>query len=249
MMRPVLGVTCCARTIGTETAQAVIHRYVTAATKYADAAALLVPSLPGLITAEEAASRLDGLLLTGSPSNIEPHRYGQPDAFDAEGPYDPDRDEMTHALIHAMIAQSKPVFGICRGLQEINAAFGGTLRRDCATHPDLLTHHTPREASFDEMFDLRHPVVLTSGGWLSNAYGRNELSVSSVHFQGVDRLGDGLTVEARAPDGMVEAVSASHNGAMVLGVQWHPEWHVDRHPDSQVYFQILGRALRRQPLS
>lgn len=244
MTRPVLGIICCNRSVGVETAQAVMQRYVTAALRHADAAALLIPSLPGLMHAEDVAPRIDGLLLTGSPSNVEPHRYGHGDAEDAYGPFDPDRDEMTFGLIRAMIARGRPVFGICRGFQELNLAFGGTLRRDCATHPELIAHHTPDGVEFDAMFDLTHPVTLTPGGQLASAYGRTELAVNSVHYQGVDRLGDGLTVEARAPDGLVEAISGSFDGAPVLAVQWHPEWQVDRHPDSQRYFHLLGQALR-----
>lgn len=244
MSRPVLGVICCNRSVGTEMAQAVMQRYLVAALRHADAAALLIPSLPELMRAEEVAPRLDGLLLTGSPSNVEPHRYGHGDAEDAYGPFDPDRDEMTFSLIRAMIARGRPVFGICRGFQELNLAFGGTLRRDCATHPELVGHHAPDEVAFDALFDHTHPVALTPGGRLAQAYGRTALTVNSVHYQGVDRLGEGLQVEARAPDGLIEAVSGRVDGAQVLAVQWHPEWHVDRHPDSQRYFHILGEALR-----
>ncbi len=244
MSRPVLGVICCNRSVGTEMAQAVMQRYVVAALRHADAAALLIPSLPELMRAEEVAPRIDGLLLTGSPSNVEPHRYGHGDAEDAYGPFDPDRDEMTFSLIRAMIARGRPVFGICRGFQELNLAFGGTLRRDCATHPELVGHHAPDEVAFDALFDHTHPVALTPGGRLAQAYGRTALTVNSVHYQGVDRLGEGLEVEARAPDGLIEAVSGRIDGAQVLAVQWHPEWHVDRHPDSQRYFHILGEALR-----
>ncbi len=136
--RPVLGITCCTRTVGTEPAQAVMNRYVVHALRYADVAALLVPALPELMSAREVAPRLDGLLLTGSPSNIEPGRYGQADAEDAEGPFDPGRDAMTADLIAAMLELGKPVFGICRGLQEINVAFGGTLRRDTSRTDDLI---------------------------------------------------------------------------------------------------------------
>ncbi len=244
MTRPVLGITCCTRRVEGEPAQAVIHRYISAAAKYADVAAMLVPALPGLIRADEIAPRLDGLLMTGSPSNIEPDRYGQPDAGEGAGPFDPERDEMSQALARAMLAQGKPVFGICRGLQELNLLFGGTLRRDCADNPALLVHHTPKEATLDAMFALTHPVTLSPGGRLARAYGRENLVVRSVHFQGVDRLGAGLAVEALAPDGLVEAVSGTVNGAAVLGVQWHPEWKVEDSPEGQIYFELLGRALR-----
>lgn len=249
MTRPVLGVICCTRIVGVEPAQAVMHRYVTAAMRYADAAVLLVPSLPELMNAAEVAPRLDGLLLTGSPSNVEPHRYGHEGADDAAGPYDPARDQMTRDLVEAMLALGKPVFGICRGLQELNVIFGGTLRRDTATHPDLVSHHAPDGVPFNEMFDHFHPVALTPGGLLASHFGADSLTVNSVHYQGVGQLGAGLTVEATAPDGVVEAFSANINNAPVLAVQWHPEWDTTTNPDAQSYFRLLGRALRGERLN
>jgi len=242
--RPVLGIACCTRTVGTEPAQAVMNRYVVHALRYADAAGLLVPALPDLMSAREVAPRLDGLMLTGSPSNIAPARYGHAGAADAEGPFDPGRDAMTAGLIDAMLALGKPVFGICRGLQELNVAFGGTLRRDTSRSPDLLPHHAPDDASFDAMFEHEHEVTLTPGGLLNRGLGRNNLTVNSVHFQAIGELAPGLSVEATAPDGVVEAVSATVNGASVLAVQWHPEWRADANPDSQAFFRLLGRALR-----
>jgi putative glutamine amidotransferase len=242
--RPVLGVTCCTRRMGPEFGQAVINRYAAAAMQWGDVAALLVPALPELMSAREVAPRLDGLLLTGSPSNVDPGRYGDAGAADAEGPYDPSRDVMTFDLIQAMLDLRKPVLGVCRGFQEINVAFGGTLRRDTGANPDLIAHHAPADASFDDMFAHQHEVALTPGGILSQTFGRDRLEVNSVHFQGAGRLGEGLSVEARAPDGVVEAVSARVNDAPVLAVQWHPEWRTADNPDSQAFFQLLGRALR-----
>ena len=236
MTRPVLGVTCCNRQFGEEIAQVVINRYVAAAMKFGDVAALLVPALPDLMSAREVAPRLDGLLLTGSPSNVEPGRYGETDP--AAGPFDPARDAMTFALIDAMVELKRPVVGVCRGFEEINVAFGGTLARG------LTTHHAPDGAGLDDLFAFGHEVSLAPGGVLERAYGRDHLTVNSVHYQAVGRLGDGLTVEATAPDGLVEAVSARPNGAPVVAVQWHPEWHADASPDSQTFFALMGRLLR-----
>ncbi|CAN7558370.1 gamma-glutamyl-gamma-aminobutyrate hydrolase family protein [Caulobacter sp. LjRoot300] len=246
-MRPVAGIICCTRTVGVEPAQAVMNRYVASAMAYADAAALLVPSMPDLMKASEVASRLDGLMLTGSPSNLDPALYGQ-DVPDAPGPFDAGRDTMTADLIAAMLDLGRPVFGVCRGFQEINVAFGGTLRRDMAQAGELIPHHAPDEADFDGMFDHEHRVDLTPGGVLATAFGAQAATVNSVHYQGVDRLGAGLAVEARAPDGVVEAVSATVNGAPVLAVQWHPEWKTERNPQSQAFFQLFGRALRGEGL-
>ena len=124
----------------------------------------------------------------------------------------------------------------------------GELKKIEAEHPELIAHHAPTEQSFAEYFEHLHPVTLAEGGVLRGAYQRDELDVVSVHYQGVDKLGAGLSVEATAPDGVIEAVSADINGAPVLAVQWHPEWKAHENPQSQVFFKLLGRALRKQPL-
>ena len=239
--RPVLGIIACNRIVGTEPAQAVMERYIRAAMTYADVAALIVPSLPDLMTAAEVAPRLDGILLTGSPSNVATARYGDDGG---DGPFDEGRDEIALSLVDRMIDLQKPVFGICRGFQEINVALGGTLRRDTSASDDLLRHHAPDGVAFDAMFDHRHPVTLAEGGMLAKAYARPAIEVNSVHYQGIGALADGLTIEARAPDGLVEAYSARPNGAPLLAVQWHPEWGTENDPDSQTYLHLLGKALR-----
>lgn len=239
--RPVLGIICCNRKVGKEPAQSVMERYIRAAMTYADCAALLIPSLPDLMSAAEVAPRLDGILLTGTPSNVEPHHYG---AKDGDGPFDPGRDAIAFSMVERMIDAQKPVFGICRGFQEINVAMGGTLRGDTSASDELLRHHAPDGVAFDAMFEHRHPVELAEDGLLFEAYGKPGLEVNSVHFQGIDRLADGLAIEARAPDGLVEAYSARPNGAPLLAVQWHPEWGTENDPDSQLYFGLLGKALR-----
>jgi putative glutamine amidotransferase len=242
MTRPLIGISADTRPYGEETAQLVIERYMEAVIRNADVDAVLIPARPDLIDAKAVAARLDGLLLTGSPSNVAPARYG--DASKGNGPFDPGRDEMTARLMEAMIDRARPVLGICRGFQEVNVAFGGTLVRDLGDPGRPLSHHAPDGVPLDDMFGHLHDVILTPGGMLASALGRERLTVNSVHFQGVDRLGGGLSVEAEAPDGVIEAVSAYPNGAPVLAVQWHPEWQTDRDAASQGVFRIFGRALR-----
>ncbi len=241
MTRPVLGVIACNRIVGTESAQAVMDRYIRAAMTYADVAALIVPSLPDLMTATEVAPRLDGILLTGSPSNVATQRYGEDGG---DGPFDDARDEIALSMVDRMIDAQKPVFGICRGFQEINVALGGTLRRDTSESDELIRHHAPDGVAFDAMFSHRHSVELAQGGILAAAYAKSAMDVNSVHYQGISKLAEGLSVEARAPDGLVEAYSARPNGAPLLAVQWHPEWGTENDPDSQTYFHLLGKALR-----
>ncbi len=247
-LRPVLGVISCNRFVSDgQPAQAVMTRYLDSAMEFAEAAALLIPAMPNYLQARDVAPRLDGLLLTGSPSNLNPEHYGEV-ADDAPGPFDPQRDVMTMQLVKAMLDLGKPVFGICRGFQELNVAFGGSLRRDVGAHPELIPHHGPSEHGFDQYFDHTHPVQLAEGGLLARAYGRRELNVISVHYQGVARLAPGLKVEATAPDGMIEAVSAEVNGAQVLAVQWHPDWKAREDEDRQIFFRLMGRALRGEKL-
>ncbi len=246
--RPVLGIICCTRTVGTEPAQAVMNRYVLAALHYADVNALLVPALPDLVDAADIVERLDGLLLTGSPSNVAPTRYGGSDDT-ADGPFDPARDEMVMRLVARMTDKSSPVFGICRGFQELNVALGGSLRGDVAAQSRALSHHALPEVGFADMFAHRHPVDLAADGILHRALRENTIEVNSVHFQGVDVLAPDLCVEATAPDGLVEAFSTHINAAPVLAVQWHPEWETDKYPQSQQFFTLLGRALRGDRLT
>jgi putative glutamine amidotransferase len=247
-LRPVLGLIACTREVEGERAQAVINRYVIAASRHADASVLLIPSLADAAQTADVVPRLDGLLLTGSPSNVETRRYGVDDPA-AAGPFDPDRDETALSLVAAMLDAGKPVFGVCRGLQELNVAFGGRLRRDMADNPALIGHHAPAGATLEQMFAHEHDVTLSPNGVLRRALGADRLRVNSVHYQGVETLGSGLTIEAVADDGVVEAFSAQVGRAPVLAVQWHPEWAPDANPQSAAFFQILGRALRRLPLA
>ncbi|WP_443750303.1 gamma-glutamyl-gamma-aminobutyrate hydrolase family protein [Asticcacaulis solisilvae] len=244
--KPVVGIMACNRTVGVENAHAVMERYVRAAVLFGDCHALLIPPMTEGFSSGAITERLDGLMLTGSPSNIGAQRYGQDGG---EGPFDDGRDTVSLAMIECMVTMGKPVFGICRGFQEINVVLGGSLRRDVGRRMgSALSHHAPDSAGFDAMFDHHHPVDLVPGGVLAGVYERPRISVNSVHYQGIDKLGEGLTVEARAPDGLIEAVSANIGGSQVLAVQWHPEWHTASHPDSQVFFHLMGCALRGVPM-
>ncbi|GHC95991.1 gamma-glutamyl-gamma-aminobutyrate hydrolase family protein [Novosphingobium pokkalii] len=238
MSRPLLGVSCCLRPGDAEPVHGVIDRYLRAPASHADADVVLVPALPGLTDWASLASRLDGLLLTGSPSNMEPWRYG---GSQGDGPFDPARDTATLALGDAMLRAGKPVFGICRGFQELNVAFGGSLQTLPTDGP--VAHHAPDGVSLAEMFAATHPVALSPGGILAQALGES-ITVNTVHYQGVKDLGQGLRVEATAADGLVEAFSAQVGAAPVLAVQWHPEWDADSNPASAWFFQRLGQALR-----
>jgi putative glutamine amidotransferase len=241
--RPLVGILCCKRTVTDLPAQAVLEKYLEALMRFADVDAVLLPSLPGNFNARALLGRLDGAFLTGSPSNIEPGRYAKETA-EATGPFDPGRDAAALGLIDAAISAGKPLFGICRGMQEINVAFGGTLRRDLSMDDRPLRHHAPADADLAPMYEHGHKVRLRTGGILAAALGAEEIEVNSVHYQGVERLGHGLVAEAQAPDGVVEAVTAVGGRAPVFGVQWHPEWRTADSPASLAYFRLFGLALR-----
>lgn len=238
--KPLIDIPADRRILGPHPFHCVGEKYIAAVAEAADAVPLLIPSL-GDANLDEVLASVDGILLTGSPSNVEPHHY---EDEGGEGPFDPGRDAIALSLVNRMIDAGRPVFGICRGFQEINVALGGTLRRDTSASDELLRHHAPDGVSFDAMFDHLHPVTLSEGGMLARALGKQELTVNSVHFQGVGQLAPGLEVEARAPDGLVEGFSARPNGAPVIAVQWHPEWDAARNADSAAFFRLLGHAMR-----
>ncbi|PSJ43206.1 gamma-glutamyl-gamma-aminobutyrate hydrolase family protein [Allosphingosinicella deserti] len=236
--KPVIGVLCCNEEAG-RPVQAVASRFIEPLARLAGAAVLLVPALSDPFDGRAVARRLDGLLLTGSRSNVAAHRYG---GAHGDFPIDEQRDEVALALAAHMIEEGRPVFGICRGLQELNVLFGGTLEQ-------LPGHH--REDSddlpFEHLFAHRHEVDLTEGGVFASAAGTRRISVNSVHHQGIGRLGTGLTVEAiAADDGLVEAFSSRPCGADLLAVQWHPEWETARCAASGAFFNRIGEGLRAQ---
>jgi putative glutamine amidotransferase len=237
--RPVIGVLCC-NEVSERPIQAVASRFIEPLSRISQATVLLVPALPDVLDSCALADRLDGLLLTGSRSNVAAERYGGK-CGGAER-LDVQRDAVALTLAERMIEAGRPVFGICRGLQELNVLFGGTLSGDLSG----TTHHRGGDdLPFEALFDHGHDVHLTEGGVLAAATGARRIAVNSVHCQGVDRLGTGLAVEAIADgDGLIEAFSARPCGAEVLAVQWHPEWKGATGAVDQGFFRLIGAALR-----
>jgi len=238
MHRPLLGIVSCTREFEDETIHRVIDRYLRAPARWSGVDVVLIPALEHLADHANLASRIDGLLLTGSTSNLEGRHYGG----DGEhGPFDPPRDATSLGLARAMLAAGRPVFGICRGFQELNVVFGGTLQHLPPERQAI--HHAPAGVSLAAMFEHTHPVIPVPGTPLAQALGTAPITVNSVHFQAVDRPGDGLTAMAHAPCGLVEAFCAQVGPAQVLAVQWHPEWDADSNPQSRWFFSALGAAM------
>ena len=171
---------------------------------------------------------VDGVLLTGSPSNVEATHFGA-SALETDL-LDPRRDALTMALVREAIAAGTPLFGVCRGLQEMNVALGGTLYQRLHTEQGLLDHREPESEVLAEQFAERHEVLLAPGSAFAQWAGGTRVLVNSLHGQGIRKLGQGLVAEAHAPDGLVEGVRVSHAAAFAFGVQWHPEWQHSANP-------------------
>lgn len=221
------------------------EKYIKAVVDGADAIAVLIPSLGEAANAEELLDHFDGMLLTGSPSNVEPHRYGGP-ASVAGTWHDPERDATTLPLIPQIIAAGMPLLAICRGFQEMNVAFGGTLWQKLHEVAGLNNHAEDTNAELDEQYGPAHKVALTRGGQLARLAGTDELTVNSLHSQGVQTLGQGLEVEARAPDGVIEAFNVRNARSFALAVQWHPEWKFADNTFSRALFAAFGQAARER---
>lgn len=231
------------RRLGDHPFHVVGHKYVDAVIQAARAFPLVVPALG---TAGEMATALevaDGILLPGAVSNVHPAHFDQ-DVLDPSLPLDPERDGLTLRLIHAAVDAGIPVLGICRGLQEINVAFGGSLDQAVHESEGMSDHREAKGGSLDERYAQVHSVRTVTGGRLAEITGCNEIMVNSLHGQGIDRLGKGLVAEAYAPDGLIEAVSVSGAKSFALAVQWHPEWNVMRTPAYLAIFRAFGEACR-----
>jgi putative glutamine amidotransferase len=242
-MPPLIGVTACRKLPGELPVHTVSEKYITCVTDAAGGLPLLIPALAERLDLPALAERLDGLLLTGSPSNVEPHNYDRPD-LDPGDACDGARDATTLPLIRAAIAAGVPVLAICRGIQELNVALGGSLHQHIQNMPDKLDHRMRRDVELDAKYRPAHSIDITEGGVLHRLLGTRSVLVNSLHAQGIDRLAEGLAVEAVAPDGIVEAVSVTGVRAFALGVQWHPEWPVPYNAVSQALFEAFGAACR-----
>jgi putative glutamine amidotransferase len=219
-------------------------KYVDSVIDGAGGLPLLIPALGPRLDFDALLAELDGLMITGSPSNVEPHHYGGP-APRPDSPRDPARDATTLPLIRRALDLAVPLFAICRGLQELNVALGGTLHQEVHELPGRADHRSDKTVPPAERYAPVHPVRLVSDGTLQRLLeGASTIQVNSLHAQGIDRLAERLRVEAMAPDGTVEAVSVKDARGFALAVQWHPEWRVLENPTSRRLFAAFGAACR-----
>jgi putative glutamine amidotransferase len=242
--KPVIGIPADRRLLGPHWFHCVGEKYIAAVAEAADAVPVLVPAT-GEQHLGEWLDSFDGIMFTGSPSNVEPHRYQGPPS-DPETWHDPHRDSTTLPMIPAAIAAGLPVLGICRGFQEMNVAFGGSLWQKLQEVPGHRDHREDKDVPLDEQYGPAHEVELVEGGQLRQLADTPRILVNSLHSQGVQRLGAGLAVEAVADDGVIEAFRVAGAPAFAIAVQWHPEWKAMNNPFSRVLFGAFGDAARQR---
>ncbi len=242
-VKPVVGVPADRRMLGGHPFHKVGEKYVRAVTECARCIPLGIPVVADQLDVDELVDLFDGILFTGSPSDIEPHRYeGEPSAPGTL--HDPHRDEMTLPLAQCALKRGVPVFAICRGFQELNVATGGTLHQRVHEVPGFHRHKENPDDPLDVQYGPSHEVRLVEGGMLHAMVGKASVTVNSLHGQGVAKLGDGLVVEAVADDGLIEAFRVEGAPGFNLAVQWHPEWKAAANDFSLAMFAAFGDACR-----
>ncbi|AXK40269.1 gamma-glutamyl-gamma-aminobutyrate hydrolase family protein [Crenobacter cavernae] len=243
MARPIVGIPCDIKQLSSFPFHAVGEKYITAVAGGAGALPWLIPSLGDSELLDESLGMLDGILLPGSPSNIQPHYYGGPPS--REGMlHDPARDASTLPLVVRAVERGLPVLGICRGAQEVNVALGGELYQHVQEEAGYFDHREKTDAPLEHQYGPIHHVSLTPGGWLAEWAGEERIAVNSLHQQGVKRLAPGLVVEGLAEDGLVEAFRMDAARGFLLAVQWHPEWQYWNNTVSMAIFRAFGDACR-----
>jgi putative glutamine amidotransferase len=241
---PVVGVPACLVDRDGSGFHQVGAKYVDGVIDGAGALPLLIPAVGPRLDPDALLAGLDGLLITGSPSNVEPHHYGGPTPR-PDSPCDPARDATTLTLIRRALDRGVPLFAICRGIQELNVALGGTLHQNVHELPDRADHRSDKTVPLEQRYGPAHPVQLVPGGMVQRLLdGAATIRVNSLHAQAIDRIADRLAVEAVAPDGTIEAVRVVDAPGFALAVQWHPEFRVLENPLSRRLFAAFGAACR-----
>jgi putative glutamine amidotransferase len=243
--RPVIGVTAFLHRIeDTWEAQICGNRTPEAVAAVAGGLPLILPGLPSTAETGELVALLDGLVLTGARPNVHPSFYGH-DETEAHGPFDLGRDNLVLPLTRAMIEAGKPVFGICRGIQEMNVAFGGTLHPEVGDLPGRMRHRMPKgEKDHKVIFARRHKVAFREGGAFHHLFGTTAAVTNSLHGQAVWEPGERVVIEGRAEDETVEAISIEGAERFALGVQWHAEYDAVEDPVNRALFAAFGAAAR-----
>ncbi len=244
---PVIGIPACIKEIETYGFHAVNLKYVQAAITGAQALPIIIPAIGDQLDFDGLLHKVDGLIFPGSVSNIQPHHYkGGPDR--PNSPQDPARDATTLPLLRAAVQQKKPFLCICRGMQELNVALGGTLYQQIHQVSGKMDHREPGGVSVQERYQPRHMIELNNKGQLFKIYPHSTAKVNSLHWQGIHALADQLQVEATAQDGIIEAVSVKNAPTFMMGFQWHPEYDINHDPLSKAIFGAFRDAVWHKPI-
>jgi putative glutamine amidotransferase len=244
MDKRIVLVTACSAKLGNHPYHTVQFKYVDAVAQGAGCAPLVLPALGSATDIDSVLAAAHGVMLTGSPSNVDPRHYGQT-VHNPALPQDVARDATTLPLIRAVVDRGIPLLAVCRGFQEVNVALGGTLHQAVQEVPGYMDHREDPTAPLDEQYGPAHSLELPMGGLLAGIMEAPRITVNSLHGQGLDRLAPSLVPEAYAEDGLVEAFSCPTAKGFVLGVQWHPEWRVMENADSRKLFAAFGDACRQ----
>jgi putative glutamine amidotransferase len=243
MAKPIIGIIGNSHLINEEyPVQAVGTSNIEAVADLTGAIPLIVPAIPKVGAISDLLEACDGFVFTGGRPNVHPSHYGV-EPTDKHGTFDPDRDAVTLPLIRECVAKGVPVFGICRGFQEINVAFGGSLHPEIREIPGRMNHRMPPDGTLEEKFEYRHIVSLRAGGQFHHLLGAEEVLVNSLHGQGILEKGARVVIEGYAPDDTPEAIVIDAAPGFAIGVQWHPEWNAINDPVSRPLFQAFGAAV------
>lgn len=251
MRKPVIGVIGNTHVIENRfPAHVVGERNLRAIADVVGALPLMFAGAPDITDVGALLDAVDGILLTGARANVHPTRFGtEPDK--RYEPYDVARDTVALAVTEACVQRGVPIFGICRGLQEMNVAFGGTLHPEIRDIPGRMNHRMPRLSSGEihpdptVVFADRHDVRLTPGGAFAHLFGRDVIRVNSLHGQGIEVPGRRIVIEGTAEDGTIEAIRVADATAFALGVQWHAEYDPQTNPVNKTLFEAFGEAVRK----
>ena len=233
----------CSNQVGVHAAHTVQRKYADAVFYGSQCTTLFIPAMGKELDIDVLLDTADGVFLSGSPSNVNAELYGET-ISQPHLPQDVFRDEVTIPLVRKAVSRGMPIFGVCRGFQEINVAFGGSLHQAVQEVSGLNDHREDRTAPVEAQYAVSHSVQLAAQGAIAQMTGKSELMVNSLHGQGINRLGAGLVAEAFAPDGLVEAFGIAAHPSFGFAVQWHPEWNMLNNPDSLALFAAFGDACR-----
>lgn len=239
----VVGITCNSVVEDGVEKEWIKNKYIDALTEFSNVDVVLLPTLKNEKDMTNIFQLIDGLVLTGDESNLDPGLLRTGSVItEREGRRDYRRDRLSSLAMNLARSLQMPILGICRGMQEINVFFGGELIENINDDPAYMSHTEDLALERDEQYNPIHYVELSNNGLLHNLLGRSRLKVNSLHNQGVFLPGEQLRKEAVSQDGLVEALSSRDPMHYILGVQWHPEWHVHNEKDSQAIFSDFGKA-------